>query len=133
MAKLNRRVWNNSQLTKNTKLCVYQACVLSTLLYGSESWATYAGQEKRLNTFHLRCLRRLLHIKWQDRVTNAEVLQRAGILSMFSLLSQRRLKWLGHVRRMEPGRIPKDMLYGELSEGFRPMRRPHLRFKDVCK
>ncbi|XP_072177830.1 uncharacterized protein [Diadema setosum] len=43
MAKLNRRVWNNSQLTKNTKLCVYQACVLSTLLYGSESWATYAG------------------------------------------------------------------------------------------
>ncbi|XP_071491378.1 equilibrative nucleobase transporter 1-like [Diadema antillarum] len=64
--------------------------------------------EKRLNTFHLRCLRRLLHIKWQDRVTNAEVLQRAGILSMFSLLGQRRLKWLGHVRRMEPGRIPKD-------------------------
>ena len=108
MAKLNRRVWNNSQLTKNTKLCVYQACVLSTLLYGSESWATYTGQEKRLNTFHLRCLRRLLHIKWQDRVTNAEVLQRAGILSMFSLLSQRRLKWLGHVRRMEPGRIPRD-------------------------
>ena len=34
---------------------------------------------------------------------------------------------------MEPGRIPKDMLYGELSEGSRPMRRPHLRFKDVCK
>nr|KAG5688525.1 hypothetical protein BaRGS_031309 [Batillaria attramentaria] len=67
MAKLSKRVWSNSQLTENTKLRVYKACILSTLLYGSESWTTYASQEKRLNTFHLRCLRRLLHIKWQDR------------------------------------------------------------------
>ena len=133
MAKLNKRVWSNSQLTENTKLRVYQACVLSTLLYGSESWTTYASQEKRLNSFHLRCLRRLLHIKWQDRVTNTEVLQRAGIPSLFSLLTKRRLRWLGHVSRMDPGRIPKDMLYGELREGSRPTGRPHLRFKDVCK
>ena len=117
----------------NTKLRVYQACVLSTLLYGSESWTTYAGQEKRLNSFHLRCLRRLLQIKWQDMVTNTEVLQRAGIPSMAALLSQKRLRWLGHVRRMEDGRIPKDLLYGELREGSRPTGRPHLRFKDVCK
>nr|KAG5703610.1 hypothetical protein BaRGS_000995 [Batillaria attramentaria] len=125
MAKLSKRVWSNSQLTENTNLRVYKACILSTLLYGSESWTTYASQEKRLNTFHLRCLRRLLHIKWQDRVTNIEVLQRAGIPSLFSLLSQRRLKWLGHVRRMEPGRIPKDMLYGELREGSSPHRKDH--------
>ena len=32
MSKLNRRVWQNNNLTKITKLCVYQACVLSTLL-----------------------------------------------------------------------------------------------------
>nr|KAG5692478.1 hypothetical protein BaRGS_005024 [Batillaria attramentaria] len=34
----------------------------------------------------LHLSRRLLHIKWQDRVTNIEVLQRAGIPSLFSLL-----------------------------------------------
>jgi len=133
MSKLNKRVWSNSQLTVNTKLRVYQACVLSTLLYGSESWTTYASQEKRLNSFHLRCLRRLLQVKWQDKVTNTEVLKRAGIPSLFALLSRKRLKWLGHVRRMDDGRIPKDMLYGELREGSRPTGRPQLRFKDVCK
>ena len=133
MSKLNKRVWTNNLLTENTKLHVYRACVLSILLYGSESWTTYASQEKRLNTFHTRCLRRILHIKWQDRVTNTEVLLRAGIPSLFALLSQRRLNWLGHVRRMEPGRIPKDMLYGELCDGSRPIGRPHLRFKDACK
>lgn len=33
---------------------VYQAYVLSELL-GSETWTLYARQERRLNTFHLRC------------------------------------------------------------------------------
>ena len=49
MAKLNKRVWGNDLLRERTKMCVYQACVLSTLLYGSESWTTYARQEWRLN------------------------------------------------------------------------------------
>ena len=77
MAKLNKRVWSNDLLSECTKMCVYQACILSTLLYGSESWTTYARQERRLNGFHLRCLRRLLHahIRWKDRVTNTEVLE----------------------------------------------------------
>ena len=30
ISKLNRRVWQNNNLTQMTKLCVYQACVLST-------------------------------------------------------------------------------------------------------
>ena len=46
---------------------------------------------------------------------------------MFSILTKRRLRWLGHVARMEDGRIPKDMLYGELATGSRPAGRPTLR------
>ena len=37
------------------------------------------------------------------------------------------------MHRMEDGRIPKDHLYGELEFGSRPVGRPKLRFKDVCK
>ena len=41
MSRLCKRVWNNNQLTVNTKLKVPQACILSTLLCGTESWTTY--------------------------------------------------------------------------------------------
>lgn len=133
MAGLSKRVWSNNQLTLNTKLKVYQACVLSTLLYGSEAWTTYARQEDRLESFHLRCLRRILGITWQDKITNTAVLEQASSLSIHLLLCQRRLRWLGHVHRMQEGRIPKDILYGELATGHRPVGRPQLRFKDVCK
>ena len=82
MSNLSKRVWENHQLTLNTKLKVYQASVLSTLLYGSESWTTYAGQENRMESFHLRCLRRMMGIRWQDRVTSTAVLEKAGSLSI---------------------------------------------------
>ena len=36
-AKLNKCVWSNDLLSKRTKMLVYQACILLTLLYGSES------------------------------------------------------------------------------------------------
>ena len=52
---------------------------------------------------------------------------------MFTLLGQRRLRWLGHVSRIEDGRILKDMLYGELVTGSRPAGRPVLLYTDVCK
>ena len=133
MARLTKRVWDNDMLTVNTKMRVYQAVVLSTLLYGSEAWALYSHQERRLNAFHLRCIRRLLGLTWQDRVTNIDVLAKAGMSSMFTILTTRRLRWLGHVSRMDDGRIPKDLLFGELVSGTRPTGRPALRYKDVCK
>ena len=131
MARLIKRVWENTMLTIKTKTQVYQACVLSTLLYGSESWTLYTWQERRLNTFHLRCLRRILSISWQDCIPNTEVLATAGTLSMYALLTKRRLRWLGHVMRMHDGRLPKDILYGELATGYRPTGRPMLRCRDL--
>ena len=80
-------------------------------------------------SFHLRSL----GISWRDKVPNTEVLDRAGLPTMYTLLRQRRMRWIGHVRRMEDGRIPKDILYGELAVGKRPRGHPQLRYKDVCK
>ena len=70
----------------------------------------YARQEERLNSLHLRCIRHILEISWQDKEPDTEVLSRAGLPSMFTLLRHHRLRWLGHVHRMEEGRIPKDVL-----------------------
>ncbi len=101
LSRLTKKVWENYHLTNTTKMAVYKACVLSTLLYESEAWTTYSTQENKLQTFHLRCLLRILGISWKDKVTNNEVLSKAGIPSMYTLLRQRRLRWLGHVHRME--------------------------------
>ena len=61
-SKLTKRVWSNNRLIEHTKVNVYKVCVISTLLYGSESWTMRAHQEKRWNVFHMRCLKRILGI-----------------------------------------------------------------------
>ena len=120
-------------MTMNTRLKVYQACVTSILLYGSETWTPYARQEAKLNSFHLRCLRQILGITWQDRIPNTTVLGKAKCSSIHARLSQRCIRWMGHICRMGKGRIPKGFLYSELEKGTRKTCCPLLRFKDVCQ
>ncbi|KAK1880299.1 PHD finger protein 14, partial [Dissostichus eleginoides] len=132
-SRLHARAWSNKYLTEHTKTRIYQCCVVSILEYGSEAWSTYARHERELNAFHMRCLRNILGITWRDKVTNEAVLARTGSKSIFQTLKVRRLRWLGHLRRMPDGRLPKDILHSELSAGSRDRGRPLLRFKDVVK
>ena len=86
MGRLTKRIWSNAILTTNTKMKVYQACVLSILLYGSESLTLCSRQKRRLNAFHMRRLRKILGIVWQDRVKKKD--GKAYIPTMFSLFSE---------------------------------------------
>ena len=65
--------------------------------------------------FHLSCLSKLLKIKWQDKLSDTEVLKKAGMRSM--QLAQ--LRWIGHVLRLPDNRLQKKVFYGELQEGKR--------------
>ena len=131
--RLRKRAWDNTALTIKTKCRIYHACVISVLLYCCETWTTYRRHEKRLNAFHMRCLRRILGVSWRDHVSNEAVLEATGSSSLFSILKTRRLRWLGHVHRMSETRLPRQILFGELSNGARHRGRPKLRLKDVLK
>ena len=74
-SRFTKRVWLNKKLTAYTKIQVYRACVLSTFLYCGESWTLRAQQERKLNMFHMRCLRHIFGITWQDKVPNRVVLE----------------------------------------------------------
>ena len=131
--RLRKRVWNNHHLKTESKLSVYRAIVISALLYGAESWTLYRRHIRLLERFHQRCLRSILKIRWQDRVTNVEVLNKAGLPSIEATLIQLQLRWVGHVYRMEETRLPKMLLYGELCSGKRKRGAPRKRYKDTLK
>ena len=88
---------------------------------------------EKLHTILQRHLRLILKIKWDDFVSNEEVLKRAGVEDIELKLVGNRLRWLGHICRMEDNRPVKALLHSELFHGSRPVGRPYLRFKDTCK
>ena len=69
-------VMRHKSIKMPTKTAIYQAVVLSTLLYGSESWNTTVQEEKRLPSFHTRCLRRILCVPWQEPLPNEVISSR---------------------------------------------------------
>ena len=131
--RLSKRVWKNHSLGLSTKVQVYRAIVIPTLLYGAEAWVLYRKQLRRLEEFHQRCLRSIFSIKWQDHVSNEDVLSRASVPSIESTLLQLQLGWAGHVARMEDTRMPKAVFFGELSTGKRDQGAPKKRYKDQLK
>ena len=129
--RLKDNVWERRGLNLDTKLKVYSAVVLPSLLYACETWTVYSRHAKQLNEFHMRCLRTLLRLTWRDRVPDTEVLQRAKMESIHAILMHSQLRWAGHVHRMDDCRLPKRLLYGELSTGKRSLGRPKLRYKET--
>ena len=65
-------------------VCMY--VVLSVLLYGCESWTLLRRNLKSLESFHLRCLRRICGIQWTDYIPNTEVLSRCNISGIESFV-----------------------------------------------
>ena len=88
---------------------------------------------KTLEKFHQRCLRRIMNIKWYDRVSNVKVLRNANIPCVEALLTNSQLRWSGHLVRMAEDRLPKQLFYSELTGGHRGRGRPKLRYKDTLK
>ena len=95
--RLRGSIWDRSGIRCDTKLKVYRSVVLPTLLYACETSTVYQRHAKRLNNFHTSCLRKLLKIKWQDRIPDTEVLKRAGMQSIH--IAQDRTKWRGLIKR----------------------------------
>ena len=61
--RLRKKVWKRRGISQSTRVKVYKAVVLTTLLYGCEAWTVYRRHEKQLQQFHTRCLRRILNIR----------------------------------------------------------------------
>ena len=133
IGRLSKRVWQSHSLRLSTKIQVYRVVVVPSLLYGAETWVLYRKQIKLPEQFHWRCLRSILGIKWQDHVSNEEVLKRTSLPSIESTLLQVQLRLAGHVTRMEDVRMPKAVFFSGLREGKRDRGAPRKRYKDQPK
>lgn len=105
------------------KLRELKAFVIPTVLHESECWIL-EKEKDRLRTFEMYCLRIILNIRWEQRITNVRVREltewRQGIVER---VLDNQKKWFGHAERMEAGRWPRKMMYSRM-HGNRPTGRP---------
>ena len=69
-------------------------------LYGSETWILRKLEQKCLESFDMWCWRRMVKIKWSEKVTNEQVLDHIGEKRSFSNnILHRKDNWFGHILR----------------------------------
>ena len=127
-------VFLNRTLSTDTKRTVYKAIVVSNLLYGAETWTLKAPDVRRLNSFHNRCVRTILGVtrfqQWQSHITSRQLSGQFGLYwSIADFALKQRLRWLGHLGRMDSMWLPKQFLFGELMKK-RPFHGTKKRWRD---
>ena len=132
-AKLRKNVIHTHNLRLATRVAVYRSICLSILLYGLESMTLYRRHINLMERFHMRCIKEMLGLSWQDKVTHNEMLKRTQLQSIEGILIKAQLRWSGHVCRMPEDRLPKRVMYGQLAEGTRLPQGPKKRYKDQLK
>lgn len=124
-ASFNRlnKIWCARNISRRTKAMLFKTLVLSVLLYGCETWKMTKGEEKKLDIFQTKCLRRIFRIRWQQHVPNKEVLEIAGADPISEEVRRKRWCWIGHVLRKE---VNNDcaIALGWKPEGKRSRGRP---------
>ena len=78
---------------------LFSSIVKTTLLYRCECWILTKADEKRLRLFHLKCLRRILHIFYPNLVRNEVILQGTGEKDIVDEVRKRKWRRIGHMAR----------------------------------
>jgi len=74
--------------------------IWSTALYGAETWTLRAVDQKHLESFEMRCWRRMEKISWTDHARNEDVLLRVKEQrNILHEIRKRKANWIGHILR----------------------------------
>ena len=128
-----KNIWTSKEISVGTKFRILRTCIFSILLYACESWTLRKQDRDKLLAFEMRCYRRILHIRWQQKITNKEVRRRArSKRNIIQIVMERKLKFFGHVCRMNSSRLIKQVVFG-MVDGTGIQGRPSREWLDDIK
>ena len=88
------KLWGDKHLSREVKCTVYTTVVQATLLYGCETWAAPKALTSGLDTFQMRCLRRICGISLWEKKTNKFIRGLCKIEAISTTVKYCRLLWL---------------------------------------
>ncbi|KAK3518675.1 hypothetical protein QTP70_007168 [Hemibagrus guttatus] len=129
MRSMYRSVVVKKELSRKAKLSIYQSIYVPTLTYGHELWVINRRVRSRLQAAEMSFLRRVEGRSLRDRVRSSVTWEELGVEPLLLHIERGQLRWLGHLFRMPPGRLPGEV-FRACPTGKRPRGRPRIRWRD---
>ena len=113
LAKL-QNVWvRGDKLKKKTKLKLYRALVKSVLTYNCSTWALTQAEEKKLDAFHRKQLKRVVGIRYPVKITNKALCKQCNERPLSLYVLENRWRLFGDILRRD-----REIPANKAMEGF---------------
>ena len=102
-------MWLKGQayISLSDRLELFDALVMSIFRYNSACWGLRKSDILSINSFHRSLLRKVCNIKWPDKISNIKLYRLTKRKPIIIDITVARLKYFGHVLRMNPNAPPK--------------------------
>jgi hypothetical protein len=114
-------LFRNILLSRATKIRLYKTLIRPAVTYGAETWAM-TKKEQAVLIFERKIFRRIYGPKYENGEwksgTNRELEELSKEENIVKWIKGQRIRWLGHLERMEEDRMPKKIFTQEM-EGTR--------------
>ncbi|KAJ8954316.1 hypothetical protein NQ318_005903 [Aromia moschata] len=120
-------VLKNKGISRKLKIGIYKTIIRSVVIFGSEVWTLRKEEVQRIEIWERKVLRKIFGGKigvgrWKRR-TNREIYEFFKEPNITGIVRLQRVRWIGHVMRMNDHRIPKMVLIHEVG-GRKRLGRP---------
>ena len=106
-------VMGDRHISRKLKRKVFNSCITQAYQYGLETMAMIEKQQERLQVGENNWVRRIAGVKRIDKRRMEELREEVGLKESFTKkLVMSRLRWAGHVERMEGVRLTKRVSQG---------------------
>jgi hypothetical protein len=131
--RLKEKIWSNRKISIPLKIRLFYSLIVPIAIYASETWTLIVEDERRLNSFEMKCLRSILGVSLRDRLRNQKIRQLLNVdKSLTDMVRKKRMQWFGHVVRL-PKCSYVNIAYKQDFDGKRPKGRPPKRWSDQLR
>src|SRR6218665_3654495 len=110
-----KKIWKRKNISIKTKRDIMVTCVIGVVLHACETWILKKKDKNKLMAFEMRCYRRILNVRWQQKIMNEEIRKRMGSKrNILQRIKEKKLNLFGHICRMEDSRLVKEVVFGEI-------------------
>jgi len=117
------------ELSQKAKLSIYPLIYVPNLTYGHELWVVTERTRSRIQVAEMGFLRRESGLHLRDRVRSSVIREGLGVEPLLLCIDMSQMRWLRHLVRMPPGRLPGEV-FQSCPTGRRPGGRPRTRRRD---
>ena len=129
LQSLHRSIVVRRELSRKVKLLIYRSIYVPTFTYGHEIWVMTERKRSRIQVAEMDFLYRVAGHSLRNGVRSSVTREELGVELLLLHIERSQLRWLGHLYRMPPGRLPREVFLA-CPTVRRPRGRPWTHWSD---